>query len=306
MNNSLLQKTLIVLLGPTGVGKTDSSLAIAQTFGTSIISCDSRQIFREMHIGTAAPEEDLTRQIPHYFVKTKSVEEYYSAGQFELDALRVLDELFVQNPIQLMVGGSMLYIDALCRGLDDIPHTTDEIRSLVKQIYEMEGIEGLQRRLAILDPVHYEQVDRHNTQRMLHAVELCLQTGRPYSDLLGKRQTLRSFEIVKIGLDLPREELYERINNRVDKMMSQGLLEEAKRLYPQRHLNALNTVGYKELFRYFDGEWSLDFAVQMIKQNSRRYAKRQLTWFRRDDSIRWFSPFEIPEIIEYIKQTIKK
>lgn len=296
------ENSLIVLVGPTGVGKTELSLQLAEYLNCSIISSDSRQVFKELKIGTAAPDEQQLKRVKHYFVHTQSVTDYYSAGQFELDVLSLLKRLFNENKTQMMVGGSMLYIDAVCKGLDNIPSVSPELRAYVHSLYEEAGMAGLQDKLKELDPKHAELVDLNNKQRVMHAVEVSLSLGKPYSEMLGASKEVRPFNIIKIGLTLPRELLYERINRRVDIMMEEGLLVEAQSLYPFKQLNSLNTVGYKELFNYFDGLWTLDFAVNMIKQNSRRYAKRQLTWFNSDKEINWFRPDQLEDIIALIKK----
>ncbi len=284
--------TLLVILGPTGVGKTELSLQMAEFFGCPILSSDSRQIFKEMKIGTAMPTPRQLARVKHYFIATHSIFDTYSAGQYEADALQLMETLFRQHDTLMLVGGSMLYIDAVCKGLDDIPNIPADIREKVKTEYEQNGLEWLQQNLQRLDPVHYAKVDTQNHKRMLHALEVCISAGKPYSSFCTGKAKERPFKIVKIGLNRPRPELYERINKRVDEMMQEGLLAEAQELYPYRHLNPLNTVGYKELFNYMDGTWSLDFAVNMVKQDSRHYAKRQLTWFNADKSIQWFHPDE--------------
>ncbi len=283
-------KTLIVLLGPTGVGKTDLSIALAKALSSSIISCDSRQIFRELPIGTAAPTAAEQEQVKHYFIGTHTITDKYDAGQYEANALALLEQLFAQHDTLLMVGGSMLYVDAVCRGLDDIPKVPEAIREQVIRDYQAGGIEALQAELAEKDPVYFAEVDKQNPQRLMHAVEICRATGQALSSFRTGQKKERNFRIVKIGLNRDREELYQRINLRVDQMLEAGLEEEARAVYPQKHLNSLNTVGYKELFRYFDGEWSREEAIRMIKQDSRHYAKRQLTWFNRDAEIHWFNP----------------
>lgn len=283
---------MLVILGPTGVGKTELSLQMAEFFGCPILSSDSRQIFKEMKIGTAMPTPRQLARVKHYFIATHSIFDTYSAGQYEADALQLMETLFRQHDTLMLVGGSMLYIDAVCKGLDDIPNVPADIREKVKTEYEQNGLEWLQQNLQRLDPVHYAKVDTQNHKRMLHALEVCISAGKPYSSFCTGKVKERPFRIVKIGLNRPRPELYERINKRVDEMMQEGLLAEAQELYPYRHLNPLNTVGYKELFNYMGGTWSLDFAVSMIKQDSRHYAKRQLTWFNADKSIHWFHPDE--------------
>lgn len=281
------EKKLIILLGPTGVGKTELSLQMAEELGTEIISCDSRQMYREMKIGTAAPTEEELKRVPHHFIGHLSIHDYYSCGRFEFDALAKCNELFQSHDTVIMTGGSMLYIDAVCKGIDDIPNIDEELRQSLLERYQNEGIENIRQELKILDPDYYKIVDLQNHKRIIHALEVCIQSGKPYSSFRSESVKKRPFTIEKIGLNRPREVLYDRINKRVDTMMENGLLEEAKSLYPFKGLNALNTVGYKELFNYFDGIWTLDFAIQMIKQNSRRYAKKQLTWFNRDSEITW-------------------
>jgi len=298
-----MQKTLIILLGPTGIGKTELSLRIAEQLQTGIISCDSRQFFKELKIGTAAPTEEQLKRVPHHLVGTLSITDYYSAGRFEMDALRKLEELFQTHDSVLMTGGSMLYIDAICKGIDDIPDIDKELREELLNRYEQEGIENIRAELKILDPEYYEIVDQKNHKRIIHALEVCLMSGKPYSSFRKESSKERPFQLLKIGLNMPREELYERINQRVDIMFENGLLEEAKRFYPYKNLNSLNTVGYKELFEYFDENWTLDFARNMIKQNSRRYAKKQLSWFNRDQEIHWFHPAQEKEIMEFIRRS---
>lgn len=293
-----MSKKLVIVLGPTGVGKTELTLQLAERLNTEIISCDSRQMFREMSIGTARPTEAQTKRVKHHFVGNLSIHDYYSCGRFELEVLELLKELFKTKDTVIMTGGSMLYIDAICKGIDDRPEVNQELRDSLWARYDKEGIDGIREELVKLDPDYAAQMDPHNYKRIIHALEICLSTGQPYSKLRQETKKERDFEIVKIGLNLPREELYDRINKRVDQMMEEGLLEEAKSLYPQRELNSLNTVGYKELFNYFDGTWDYDYAVSMIKQDSRRYAKKQLTWFRRDEEIHWIAPTDIEEAVK--------
>lgn len=291
--------TLIVLLGPTGVGKTAISLRLAKYFQSPVISSDSRQFYRELKIGTAAPTEEQLHQAKHYFVGTHSILDQYNAGQYELDAIELMTRLFKTHSTLLLVGGSMMYIDAVCNGIDDIPTVDAETRSFWLKEYEEKGIDYIRQTLEKLDPKHYhEQVDRNNPKRMLHALEICGITGRPFSDIRTGTVKQRDFNILKIGLNRSREELYERINARVDEMMEEGLLAEAKQYYPYKHLNTLNTVGYKELYDYMDGKYTLEKAVELIKRDSRRYAKKQLTWFNRDESIHWFHPDDEEAIVQ--------
>ena len=294
--------TLIVLTGPTAVGKTALCLDIAKHFDIPIINADSRQIYRELTIGTARPTEAQLKEVRHYFVGTLSLEDYYSASLYEQQVLQLLNQQFRNKEYALLAGGSMMYIDAVCDGIDDIPTIDDKTRETMKKRLAEEGLEALCEELRQLDPEYYEIVDRQNPRRVVHALEICTMTGKTYTSFRKKERRERPFRIIKIGLNRPREELYERINRRVDEMMERGLLEEAKRLYPLRGLNALNTVGYKELFDYFDGRWSLEEAVERIKGNTRRYARKQLTWYKKDELIKWFHPDQKEEIIRYISQ----
>lgn len=297
-------KTLLLILGPTGVGKTELALRVAEHLGSPVISCDSRQVFRELPIGTAAPTAEEQARVKHYFIATRSITEDYSAGQYERDALALLEELFRDHDTLVMTGGSMLYADAVCNGLDDLPTVPETIRrqlqeSLQRLTTKEQRLAWLQAEVQRLDPDYWNVVDRQNPARLTHCIELSLTTGRPYSSLLTKRtndhrlttndQSRRPFRIVKVALDRPREELYERINRRVEQMMADGLEQEARRVYPLRRLPALQTVGYRELFDYFDGQYDLARAIELIQQNSRHYAKRQLTWFRRDAQIHWLN-----------------
>lgn len=282
-------KTLLLILGPTGVGKTELALRVAQRYGCPIVSCDSRQIFREIPIGTAAPTVEEQQRVKHYFVGERSIEEDYNAGQYERDALQLLATLFAQHEVVVMTGGSMLYADAVCKGLDDLPSVPPFVRADVQREYETKGLAWLQSEVQRLDPAYWAEVDQQNPARLAHCVELCRVTGKPYSALRSHTAKARPFRILKIGLDRPRAELYARINDRVKQMMEAGLLEEAKAVYPKRALNSLQTVGYKELFAYLDGEYDLHRAIELIQQNSRHYAKRQLTWFRRDNEIHWLN-----------------
>lgn len=297
-----MNKTLIVITGPTAVGKTALCLDIAKHFDIPIINADSRQIFRELKIGTARPTEEQMQEVKHYFVGILGLEDYYSASLFEQQVLELLDQQFQSHDHALMAGGSMMYIDAVCDGIDDIPTIDDATRDLMKKRLAKEGLEKLCEELKILDPEYYDIVDRQNPRRVVHALEICTMTGKPYTSFRKREKRERPFRIIKIGLNRPREELYERINRRVDQMMAEGLLDEVQNLYPQRHLNALNTVGYKELFDYIDGRWSLEEAVERIKGNTRRYARKQLTWYKKDEQIRWFHPDDKETIINYISQ----
>lgn len=292
--------TLLVLIGPTGVGKTELSLRLAEHFHTEIVSADSRQLYADLPIGTAAPTPAQLARVPHHLVGTLALTDYYSAAQYEADALRKLDQLFLTHPIVVLTGGSMLYVDAVCQGIDDIPTVDAGTRRLLQQRYATEGLDALCDELRLLDPEYYQQVDRKNPKRVVHALEICYMTGRTYTSFRTRTAKERPFRIVKVGLTRPREELYARINSRVDAMLAEGLLDEARRVYPFRHLNSLNTVGYKELFQYLDGAWTLDFAIEKIKQNSRIYSRKQMTWFRRDESIRWFHPDQEAEILDYL------
>ena len=280
-------KTLLLILGPTGVGKTELSLRVAEYLHSPILSCDSRQIYRAIPIGTAAPTADELARVRHYFIGTHELEQTYNAGQYEQDALELMEKLFQSHDTLVMTGGSMLYADAVCNGLDDlktVERTTVNLRE--------KGLEWLQSEVQRLDPDYWERVDRNNPARLAHCVEICYATGKPYSSLLTHTAKKRPFRIVKIGLERPREELYDRINRRVNRMIADGLEQEARAVYPLRKLNSLQTVGYRELFAYFDGEYDLARAIELIQQNSRHYAKRQMTWFRRDKTIHWLNANE--------------
>jgi tRNA dimethylallyltransferase len=296
---------LIVLLGPTGVGKTDISIDLAARFKCEIISADSRQFFREMSIGTAIPSEHQLNAVKHHFIKFLSVLDYYSASVFEKDVLDLLPSLFIKNNIVLMSGGSGLYIDAVCNGIDDIPDVDPEIRNKFIKMFSDSGVEGLRAALKVFDPEHYAKVDLKNHKRLMRALEICETSGRPYSSFLKKHKNERNFTIIKIGLQRSREDLYNRINSRVDDMIKAGLEEESGDLLKFRDLNALNSVGYREFFDFFDGLISREKAIELIKRNSRRYAKRQITWWGKDKDINWFHPDRIGEIIEYIDNSIK-
>lgn len=301
-----MSKTLIVILGPTGVGKSDLAIAVAGHFQTQIISADSRQIYSELSIGTAVPSPEDLRKVPHHLIQSHSIHHYYSAARFETDALQIAESLFKTNDTAIVSGGSMMYIDALCNGMDDIPDADMTIRKELMAELEEKGLEALQFKLKQLDPVYYEQVDLKNPKRVLHAIEICLSSGRPYSSMRTKQKKQRPFQILKIGLNRDRTELYDRINQRVDTMMAMGLEEEARSVFAFREQNSLNTVGYKELFAYFSGETDLTTAIELIKRNSRHYARKQLTWFRRDQAIHWFQPEQETDIIRYIEEQTKQ
>ncbi len=300
-----MKNFLIVLVGPTGVGKTDISIDIARYFKSEIISADSRQFFREMKIGTAVPTEQQLKTIKHYFIGFLSIKDYYSSSLFERDVLELLPKLFSKNNIILMSGGSGMYIDSVCNGIDDIPDVDPDVREKYIDQYNAEGIEGLRVTLKLLDPEHYANVDLKNYKRIIRALEICDTAGRPYSSFLKKQKRERDFGIIKIGLERPREDLYNRINSRVDNMVAMGLKNEAKQLYEFRNLNALKSVGYREFFDVFEGNISEEKAIELIKRNSRRYAKRQLTWWGKDKDIKWLNPEHTQEIIQFIENEIK-
>lgn len=292
--------TLVVITGPTGVGKSDTAVWLARELNAEIISADSRQLYRDIPIGTAAPTAEQMAEVKHHFVGTLSLEEYYSAAQFEDDVMQLLPKLFARSPYVVMCGGSMMYVDAVCKGIDNIPTISDKIRREVVERFERDGAEAMREELRRLDPVYYNQVDLKNHKRVIHAVEICLQAGRPYSELRTNSVKQRPFRIVKIGLNLPREQLFDRINRRVEKMIEAGLVDEAQRFYPQRHLNSLNTVGYKELFAWMDGTMDYDTAVARIQKNTRVYAKKQLTWYAKDTDMHWFAPSDHQEILKLV------
>jgi tRNA dimethylallyltransferase len=294
--------TLVVITGPTAVGKTALCIKLAKHYGIPIINADSRQIYRELRIGTASPSDEQLREVKHYFVGSIGIDDYYNASLYEQDVLRVLDEQFCHSPIQLLTGGSMMYIDAVCNGIDDIPTIRDDIRNEMKRRYAEEGLEALCADLQRLDPEHYAVVDRKNYRRVIHALEICYQTGQTYTSFRKQERKQRPFRIVRIGLNRERDELYQRINSRVDQMMTDGLLDEARSLYDKRSNNALNTVGYKEMFAYLDSTWTLDEAIERMKGNTRRYARKQLTWFRRDTEMQWFHPKQQEDILNYISK----
>ncbi|MGQ3587067.1 tRNA (adenosine(37)-N6)-dimethylallyltransferase MiaA [Ornithobacterium rhinotracheale] len=298
-------KNLVVIVGPTAIGKTATAIALAKHFNTEIISSDSRQFFKEMCIGTAVPSPDELSQVKHHFIQQLSIHEDYSVGDFERDAIEFITEYFQKNDFLIMAGGSGLYEKAITQGLDDFPDIPPSVREQLNSDLNEKGLDFLQNELKNKDLAYFEKVDIQNPHRVIRALEVIRHTGKAYSGFLAKNQSKRNFKVIKIGLTLSREEIYNRINRRVDIMIENGLLEEAKNLYKFKNLNALNTVGYKELFRYFDGEISLDFAIEEIKKNTRRFAKRQLTWYRKDENIRWFAPNEIEQIIAYIKSEIQ-
>lgn len=297
-------KTLIVLIGPTGVGKTELSLRLAEHFHTCIVSADSRQLYADLKIGTAAPTPEQLQRVQHHLVGTLQLTDYYSAAQYEAEVLKLLDILFAQQDTVLLTGGSMMYVDAVCKGIDDIPTVDAETRQLMLHRYETEGLEQLCAELKLLDPEYYKIVDLKNPKRVVHALEICYMTGKTYTSFRTRQKKKRPFRIIRIGLTRDREELYDRINRRVDIMVEDGLIEEARRVYPYRALNSLNTVGYKEVFKYLDGEWTLPFAIDKIKQNSRIYSRKQMTWFKRDEDIRWFHPEQETEILAYLRSVM--
>mgnify|MGYP003540172124 FL=1 len=294
--------TLIVITGPTAVGKTELCLRIAEKFNIPVINADSRQIFRGMQIGTAAPTPEQRKRVRHYFVDLLELDEYYNASMYEQDVMKLLYSMFKDkdNAIALLTGGSMMYIDAVCNGIDDIPTISDEVRLLYKQRLEKEGLTALLQELKVKDPQYYDFVDKNNPRRVVHGLEICHQTGRTYSSFRVKEKKQRPFRLIKIALNRDREELYSRINRRVDEMIENGMVEEARLLLPYRSLNALNTVGYKELFRFFDGEWTMEEAIERIKGNTRRYARKQLTWYKKDNDIVWFDAAETDKVFMYL------
>ncbi len=296
-----IQKNVIVITGPTGIGKTGLSVELAKRLNCSIISADSRQIFKEMTIGTASPSPEQLQEVSHHLVGTRSIFDYYSAYEYEQEAMDVAIRLFKENNNVILAGGSMMYIDAFCNGIDDLPTIDPELRQNLQENYKKEGIESIRRQLKILDPVFYQQVDLKNPKRIIHALEICLMTGRPYSNLRTNTKKVRPFQIIKIGLDMDRISLHQRINQRVDQMVKEGLELEACNLHKHKDLNSLNTVGYREFFDYFDGKISREKAIELIKRNSRRYARKQLSWFRRDKEINWFSPDNPEEVFNFVQ-----
>ncbi|WP_233451092.1 tRNA (adenosine(37)-N6)-dimethylallyltransferase MiaA [Hanstruepera ponticola] len=305
--NYIMTNYLISIVGPTAIGKTNLSIALAQHFHTEIISADSRQFFKEMQIGTAAPNQEELQAAPHHFIHHKSIFEDYNVGAFEKDALNTLENLFKKNRLAIMVGGSGLYVDAVTKGLDDFPEIDPSVRNNLNIILDKDGLEPLKKQLKELDINTYKTIALENPHRVMRALEVCIGSGKPYSSFINKKKDSRNFKTLSIGLTAEREVIYQRINERVDLMVDMGLLEEAKRLYPNKELNSLNTVGYKELFKYFEGEWTLDFAISEIKKNSRRFAKRQLTWFKKTDDISWFDyKTHVAEIINAITEKIER
>ena len=297
-------KNLIVIVGPTGIGKTDLSIDIAKEYNTEIISSDSRQVYRELKIGTAVPTDQQLSEVKHHFVGNVSIYDYYNASMFEFEVIDKLKQLHDSYNEVIMTGGSGMYINAVCNGIDELPTVDQDLRNELKERFEKEGIESLRMQLKMLDPVSYERVDLKNPKRMLKVLEVSLQTGKPYSSFLSKPKKQRDFNIIKIGLERDRVELYNRINLRVDQMVEEGLVEEARRFFPDRNLNSLNTVGYKELFDYFDGIIDLDKAIELIKRDSRHYAKKQISWFNRDKEFTWFHPDKKEEIIRFINSKL--
>lgn len=309
-----MKPLLIIILGPTAVGKTDLTLSIAEKLKCPILNCDSRQIYKGMEIGTASPTQEQLERVKHYFVGKLELDEYYSAAKYEEEVLSLTSDLFKIHDTLILSGGSMMYIDAVCNGIDDIPTVNEDVRSSLKQRYQEEGIDKMLAELKLIDPLHYDTVDHKNWKRIIHALEIFYTTGKPYSSFLTRKTlrnidkktntTNRPFRILKIGLERPREELFERINSRVDEMINSGLLHEAMTLYKHRNKNALNTVGYKEMFNVLDGTWELPMAIERIKKNTRVYAKKQLTWFKHDNEIKWFHPDDIEEIHKYIEENL--
>jgi tRNA dimethylallyltransferase len=294
------EKTLIVIVGPTASGKTALAIELAKKFKTKIISADSRQFFKEIPIGTAAPTKEQLKEVSHYFIGNLSITDSYNVSQFEKDALQLLDKEWKNHDQLIMVGGSGLYVNAVCKGIDDLPDPDKELRKRLNEFYERDGIEAIQLKLKELDPEYYKKVDVNNPKRLLRAIEVCLQTGNTYTSLRKNKPKKRDFQIIKLGLEIERNKLNERINKRTDEMMKSGWLVEARTVYPYRQLNALNTVGFKELFAYFDGKMTFKDATEKIKTNTRRFAKRQMTWFKKDAGISWFNPKDKEKIISYL------
>lgn len=300
-----MDKFLINIIGPTAIGKTSLAIEVAKHFNTEIISADSRQFYKEMSIGTAVPEPEELAAVPHHFIQHISIEDEYSVGDFERDAMAKMKDLFQKYDVVVLVGGSGLYIKAITEGLDEFPSVEPEIRQTLNKHLREDGIEWLQKKLLVLDPEYYREADIQNPHRLIRALEICMGTGKPFSSFRTKEKPKRDFEIINIGLTADRKTIYDRINKRVDLMIENGLLEEARRLFPKRDLNALNTVGYKELFNFFDGKFEKDFAISEIKKNTRRFAKRQLTWFKKDSATRWFDyASDKTEILKYIESQL--
>lgn len=300
-----MENTLIIILGPTGIGKTNLAIEIAQYFNTEILSADSRQIYKELKIGTAVPSAEQLKTVAHHFIQTKSIHEYYNASMYELEVIELLNTLFQKYKVVLMTGGSGMYIDAVCYGIDDIPSVDEEVRNNLIHRLNTEGLESIRKELKIIDPQFYSMVDLKNPKRILKALEIYYVSGKPYSSFLTRESKKRDFNIIKIGLELNRKELYDRINKRVEEMVNLGLIEEAKELHKYKELNALNTVGYKELFDYFEGKHSLQEAIEIIKRNTRHYARKQITWFNRYTDIKWFKPFEKDKILDELSIQLK-
>ncbi|WP_321287430.1 tRNA (adenosine(37)-N6)-dimethylallyltransferase MiaA [uncultured Sunxiuqinia sp.] len=299
-----MRKTLIVIQGPTGIGKTKLSIELANYFNTEIISSDSRQIFKELSIGTAVPSPDELNQVPHHFIHSHSIHENYNASRFESEAIKLITDLFETHSTVIMSGGSMLYVDAVCNGIDFQPDVDPEIRKHLTREFEETGLEHLRLKLKQLDPAYYEKVDLKNPKRIIRALEICMMTGKTFTSFRTKTVKQRPFKIIKIGLNMDRGQLYNRINKRVDQMMEEGLEDEVRQVFPYKNLNSLNTVGYKELFAYLNGEITKEKAVELIKRNSRHYARKQLTWLRKDENIHWYEPHQANEIIKFIENSI--
>ena len=301
-----MKKTLITIIGPTAIGKTSVAIKVAEHFHTEIISADSRQFYKELKVGTAKPTEEELNKVRHHFINSLSIQDPYNVGQFETDTIQFLQTIFKKHDVVVMAGGSGLFVNAVCHGLDELPESDPDLRCELKKLSDENGIEALQEKLSGLDPEYYESVDRSNPHRLIRAIEVCMMTGMKYSDLRKKEKKEREFICIKIGLDDDREKVYTRINERVDEMMQNGLLDEAKKFYSLRHLNALQTVGYRELFDFLEEKISFEEAVGLIKRNTRRYAKRQLTWFRKDEGINWFLPVEQESMLKYITNVINQ
>jgi tRNA dimethylallyltransferase len=301
-----MSKTLVIILGPTAVGKTALSIQVARHLKTEIISADSRQIYKELQIGTALPCSQELHTVKHHLIQTHSIHQYYNASQFEIEALEIIQDLFLKKDTIVMTGGSMLYLDVVCNGIDDLPEIDQDIRSEITLRFEKEGIDPLRRELKIIDPEYYQVCDLKNHKRIMHALEIYFMTGKKYSSYRINTKKERDFEILKIGLNTERGALHERINKRVDQMIIDGLVDEAWTVYPYKNLNSLNTVGYRELFEYFDNKISLETAIELIKRNSRRYARRQLTWFKKDTEINWFDTDDLSDVIPFVDSRINR